>query len=205
MASMSITKLLDSLIKTLVNPRCYPNISSSILPFSSCLQFFQAPGVFPMSHFFASVSQSIRTSASASVLPMNIQDWFPLGACSNSCPSSWWCHTTISSSAVPFTSCLQSFPASGSFLRSQFFTSGGQSIGVSASASALPMNIQHWFLLGLTGLTSLQSKDSQESSPTPQFKSIISLALSFLCGPTLKSIHDYWKNLIFQLSIAIPN
>ena len=90
---------------------CHLTISSSVIPFSSCLQFFQAPGVFPMSHFFASVSQSIRTSASASVLPMNIQDWFPLGACSNSCPSSWWCHTTISSSAVPFTSCLQSFPA----------------------------------------------------------------------------------------------
>ena len=79
---------------------------------------------------------------------------------------------------------------------SQFFASGGQSIGVSASASALPMNIQHWFLLGLTGLTSLQSKDSQESPPTPQFKSIISLALSFLYGPTLTSIHDYWKKII---------
>ena len=66
------------------------------------------------------------------------------GACSNSCPSSWWCHPTISSSVVPF-SCLQPFPASGSFPLSQFFTSGGQSIGVSASASVLPMNIQHWF------------------------------------------------------------
>ena len=63
-------------------------------------------------------------------------------ACSNSCPSSWWCHPTISSSVVPFSSCLRSFPASGSFLRSQFFTSGGQSIGISASASVLPKNIQ---------------------------------------------------------------
>ena len=68
-----------------------------------------------------------------------------LGACSNSCPSSRWCHPTISSSVVPFSSCLQSFPPSGSFLMSQFFASGGQSIGVSASASALPMNIQDWF------------------------------------------------------------
>ena len=63
------------------------------------------------------------------------------GACSNSCPSSWWCHPTISSSVVPFSSYLQSFPASGSFPRSQFFTSGGRIIGVSASASVLPMNI----------------------------------------------------------------
>ena len=80
------------------------------------------------------------------------------GACSNSCPLSWWCHPTISSSVVPFSSCLQSFPASGSFPMSQFFTSGDQSIGVSASASVLPMNIQDWFPLGLTGLTSLQSR-----------------------------------------------
>ena len=72
-------------------------------------------------------------------------------ACSNSCPSSQWCYTTISSSVVPFSSCLQSFPAPGSFPRSQFFASGGQNIGVSASASVLPMNIQDWFPLGLTG------------------------------------------------------
>ena len=79
-------------------------------------------------------------------------------ACSNSCPSSWWRHPTISSSVVPFCSHLQSFPASGSFPRSQFFTSGGQSIRVSASASVLRMNTQDWFLLGLTGSISLQSK-----------------------------------------------
>ena len=80
------------------------------------------------------------------------------GAYSNSCPSNWWCHPTISSSVIPFSSCLQSFPASGSFLMSQLFTSGGQSIGVSASASVLPMNIHDWFSLGLPGLISLQSK-----------------------------------------------
>ena len=79
------------------------------------------------------------------------------GAYSNSCPSSQWCHPTISS-WVPFSSRLQSFPASGSFPRSQFFTSGGQSIGVSASASVLPMNIQDWFPLGWTGWISSQSK-----------------------------------------------
>ena len=80
------------------------------------------------------------------------------GAYSNSCPLRWWCHPTILSSVVPFSSHLQSFPASGSFPVSQFFESGGQRIGVSASASVLPMNIQDWFPLGWTGLISLQSK-----------------------------------------------
>ena len=79
-------------------------------------------------------------------------------AYSNSCPSSQWCHPTISSSVVPFSSCLQSFPASGSFPMSQFFTSGGQSIGVSASTSVPPMNTQDWSPLGLTGWISLQAK-----------------------------------------------
>ena len=77
---------------------------------------------------------------------------------SNSCPLSQWCHPTISSSVVPFSSCPQSFPISGSFQMSPLFTSGGQSIGVSASASVLPMNIQDWFPLGWTGWSPLQSK-----------------------------------------------
>ena len=76
----------------------------------------------------------------------------------NSCASSQWCHPTISSSVVPFSSLLRSFPALGSFLRNQFLASGGQSIGASARASVLPMNIQDWFPLGWTGLISLQSK-----------------------------------------------
>ena len=80
------------------------------------------------------------------------------GACSNSCPSSRWCYPTISSSVIPFSSCLQSIPASQSFIRSQFFASGGQSIEASASASVPRMNIQDWFPLGWTGLISLQSK-----------------------------------------------
>ena len=79
-------------------------------------------------------------------------------ACSNWCPLSRWCHPTISSSVIPFFSCLWSFPASGYFQMSQFFTSGGQSIGASASASVLPMNIQDWFPLGWTGWIFLQSK-----------------------------------------------
>ena len=80
------------------------------------------------------------------------------GVHSNSCPLHRWCHPTVSSSVVPFSSCLQSFPASGSFPMSQFFASGGQSIGVSASPSVLPMDIQDWFPLGWTSWISLQSK-----------------------------------------------
>ena len=79
-------------------------------------------------------------------------------ACSNSCPSSRWCHPTVSSSVIPFSSCLQFFPASGSFPASQFFASSGQSVGVSASTSVLPMNTQDWAPLGWTGWISLQSK-----------------------------------------------
>ena len=78
--------------------------------------------------------------------------------CSDSCPLSWWCLPTISFSAIPFSSCLQSFQASGSFPMSQFFASGGQCIGISVSASILPMNIQDWFPLGWTGWIYLQSK-----------------------------------------------
>ena len=120
--------------------------------------------------------------------------------CSNSCPSSRWCHPTISSSVIPFfSSHLQSFPATGSFHISQLFTSSGQSIGGSASASVLPMNIQDWFPLGLTGWNSLQSKGlSRVFSLTPQSKSINCSVLSFLYSPTLTSIHDYWKNHSFD-------
>ena len=105
-----------------------------------------------------------------------------------------WCHPTTSSSVIPFSSRPQSFPASESFQMSQFFASGGQSIRASALTSVLPMNIQDWFPLGLTGGSPFCPRDSQESSPTPQFKSINSSAQSFLYSPTLTPIHDYWKN-----------
>ena len=111
----------------------------------------------------------------------------------NSCPLSQWCHPTISLSVVPFSSCLQSFPASGSLSVSRFFASDGQNIGISASASVLPMNIWGWFPLGWIGLISLQSKGLSRFSNTT-FKSINSLALSFLHSPTLTSIHDHWKS-----------
>ena len=115
---------------------------------------------------------------------------------SNSCPLSRWCHPTISSSVIPFFSCLQSFPASVSLQMSQFFASVGQIIG--ASASVLPMDIQVWFPLGRTGWIFCNPRDSKESSPAPQFKSINSSPLSFLYSPTLTSIHDYWKNHSFD-------
>ena len=102
-------------------------------------------------------------------------------------------YLTISSSVVPFSFCFQFFPASRSFPMSQFFASGGQSIGASISASVLPMNIQDWFPLGLTGMISLQSKGLKSLLQPPQFKSINSSALSFLYNWTLTSTHDYWK------------
>ena len=105
------------------------------------------------------------------------------GACSNSCPLRQWCHPTILSSVVPFSSCPQSFPASGSFLMSQFFASRGQSIG--ASASVLSMNIHDLFPLGLTALTSFLSKGLSRVFSNTTVKSISSSVLRFLYGPTL--------------------
>ena len=112
------------------------------------------------------------------------------------CPLCQWCHPTILSSVVPFSPFPQSFPASGSLPMSQFLASSGQSIGVSASASVLPVNIQDWPPLGWTGWISLQSKGL--SRVFSRFKSINSSVLSFLYSPTLTSIHDHWKNHSFD-------
>ena len=112
----------------------------------------------------------------------------------NSCPLSPWRHSTISSSIVPFSSCLQSFPASRSFQRSQFFAWGGQSIGVSASTSVLPMNIQNWFPLGWTGWISLQSKGLSRVFSNTAVQNHQFFGAHFLYSPTLTSIHDHWKN-----------
>ena len=119
------------------------------------------------------------------------------GVCSISCPLNQWCHPTISSSVIPF-SCLQSFSASETFPVSWLFASSDQNIGASVSASVLPMNIHSWFLLGLTAWSPCCPMNSQESSPTPQFKSFNSLALNLLYGLTLTSVHDYWKNHSFD-------
>ena len=118
------------------------------------------------------------------------------GIHSNSHPLSWWCHPAISSSVILFSSWPQSLPASESFPMSQLFAWGGH--GVSTLASFLPENTQDWSPLGWTSWISLQSRDSQESSPVPQFKSINPLVISLLPSPTLTSIHDYWKNHILD-------
>ena len=122
---------------------------------------------------------------------------------SNSCPSSRWCHPTILSSVVPFSSYPQSFPASGSFPMNHIFSSSGQSIGFSASAPVLPMNIQGWFPLGLTDLISFLPKGLSRvpwhsQGVSPQFKDINYLVLRLLYCPALTSINDYWKNHSFD-------
>ena len=157
--------------------------------------------IYQMLHDIAVQFRSLsRSVVSDSLWPNGLQHIKPPcpsptpGAYSNSGPSSQWRHPTIWSSVDPFASCLQSLPASGSFQMSQLFISSGQSIGVSTSTSVLPMNSQDWFPLGCTGWISCSPRDSQESSPTPQFKSINSSALSFLYHPTLTSIHDHWKD-----------
>ena len=119
--------------------------------------YHELPYQYPSVQFSCSVvSDSLRPHGlqhTSPPCPLPTPEVYP-----NSCPLSGWCHPTISSSVVPFSSRLQSFPASGSFQMSQFLTSGGQSIGVSASASNLPMNIQDWFPSGQTGWISLVSK-----------------------------------------------
>ena len=123
------------------------------------------------------------------------------GVLSCSCPSSPWCNPTISSSVVPFSSCLQSFPASGALPMSQFFTSGVQNIGVQALASVLPMNIQDWFHLELTGLISLQglltpcrvSKGLSRVFSNNTVQKHQFFILSLLYGPNFTFIRDYWK------------
>ena len=134
-------------------------------------------------HHWVQFSRSVMSNF---LLPHGLQHMRPPclsptpGVYSNSRPLSWWCHPTISSSLVPFSSCLQSFPASGSFQMSQFFASGGQNIGVSASASVLPMNIQDWFPLGWAGWISLQSRELSRvfSNSTVQKHQFFSTQLS---------------------------
>ena len=144
-----------------------------------------------------SLDISFSSVQSLSRVPFFVTPWTaarqPFRSITNSqslpklCPSSRWCHRTISSSVVPF-SYLQFFPSTGSFPMSQIFASGGQSIGVSASTSVLPMNTQDWN--GLAG-SHCSPKDSQNSSPAPQFENINSSALSLLYNPIHTSIHDY--------------
>ena len=138
---------------------------------------------------FSSVAQSCPT-----LRPHGLQHTRPPcpsptpGAYSNSCPLSRWCHPTISSSVIPFSSCLRSFPASGSFPMCQFFASGGQSIGVSASASVLAMNIQDWFPLGWTGWISLLSKELSR----------------VFCNTTVQKASILWRSAFFIVQLSHP-
>ena len=146
--------------------------------------------VFSSVQFIRSVvSDSLRPHKSQHARPSPTPRVYP-----NLCPLTQWCHPAISSSVVPFSSCPQSLPASGSFPMSQPFAWGGQNTGVSASASVLPMNTQDWCPWEWIGWSPYSPRDSQESSPTPQFKSINFSALSFLHSPTLTSIHDHWES-----------
>ena len=153
---------------------------------------------------YSKLVQFSRSIVSNSLWPHGLQHPRPPcpsptpGAYPNSCPSSQWYHPTISSSVIPFSFCLQSFPASGAFPVSQFFASGGQGIGVSTSTSVLPTNIQDWFPLGLTGWISLLSK-----GPSRVFSNTTVQKHQFFCtqllySPALTSIHDYWKSHNFD-------
>ena len=162
----------------------YLGVWSALMKYTNCLQILVAC----LSVQFSSVGQLCLIVATpwtaarqASLSITNCRNLLKLMSIEMVMPSNH------SSSVIPFFICLQSFPASGYFQMSQLFATGGQTIGVSASTSVLPMNIQDWSPLGWTGWISL-------SSPTPQFKSINSSALSFLYSPTLTSIHDNWKN-----------
>ena len=119
-------------------------------------------------------------------------------ACSNSCPSSWWCHPIISSSVVPFSSCLQSFPASGSFQMSQFFTSGGQNIGVSASASVSSNEYSGLISFRMDCLDLLAVQGTLKSLLQHHSSKASILQHSTLYSPTLTSIRDYWENNSFD-------
>ena len=164
--------------------------------------------------FFSSVQFS-HSVVSDSTKPHGLQHARPPcpsptpGAYSNSCPSSWWCHPTISSSVVPFCSCLQSFTASGSVPRSQFFSSHGQSIGVSAWASVLPVNIQDWFPLGWTGLIFLWSKGLSRVflNTTVQNHQFFGARLSLwasLVAQRLKCLPAMWETWVRSLGQEDP-
>ena len=154
--------------------------------------------LLPLSMMFSSVqfSHSVMSDSLRPHGPQHARPPCPSptpGVHPNPCPSSQWCHPIISSSVIPFSSCRQYFPASGSFPMSQLLALGGQSIRVSASTSVLPKNTQDWSPLGWTGWISLQSKGFSRvfSNTTVQKHQFFGVQLY---SPTLISIHDYWKN-----------
>ena len=162
--------------------------------------FVSDPGV----SYFVCVSVQFSSSVvSNSLRPHGLQHGrFPCpptsGACSNSCPSNLWYHPTVSSSVIPFSPCLQSCPASVSFLMSQFFISGGKVLEFQLYHQSFQWISRTNFLQDWLVWSPCSPRDSQESPPAPQFESISSLALSLLHDPTLPSVHNYWKNHRFD-------
>ena len=182
---------LPALIQWIINPTCSV-IDVFLVVFSwrtriKAVQFSQPEFQFSSIQSFSCVCFFAAHGLQHARLPC--QSPTP-GAYSNTCPSSWWCHPTISFSVVPFSSCLQFSPALGSFPMNQFFASGGQSSGVSATASVLPMNIQNRFPLGWTGWSSFQSKGLLRvfSNTTVQKHQF------FNGQPSLWSNSRHWKN-----------
>ena len=202
---------------------CHSALSSSFIPFPLALSLSQHQGLFQCvgsSHQVATILElqlqhqsfqwisSVQFSLSVisdSLQPHGLQHArLPCpsptpGACSNLCPSSQWCHLTISSSVIPFSSCLESFPASGSFPMSQFFASSSQSIGASASPSVLPMSIQDWFLLVLTSLISWQSMELSRIFPSTTFWNHQFFSSQSSLHPTLTSYMYAGKTIALTL------
>ena len=165
----------------------------------SFANFFGGRIYILLAYCCCSAAQSWSTLCDSVVCSMPglpVLHYFPEFA--HSCPLSWWCHLTILASVIPFSFCLESFLAWRFFPSSQLFASGGQNIGPSASASVLPVNIQSWFPLGLTGLISLQSKGLSRVFSSITVWRHNSSAFSLLCGPSLTSVHNYWKNHSFD-------
>ena len=199
--SRTLITWLHSIYSSLFSPTPQWELSLSLGPASVSLPFHcQMMLCYGLPKSFLISVQFSRSVVSGSLRPRGLQHARLPGptpaprACSNSCPSSSWWHPTILSS-VPFSSCLHSFLASGSFPMSQFFASGGQSIGASASASVLPMNIQYWFPLGLTGLISLLSNGLSSLLKQHNLKASIlwcsaffTVQLSHPCRTTRKTI-----------------
>ena len=177
--------------RTISNPSGNPMVGSTFKTHSEP-SLLTAPFLSSVQFSHSVVSDSLRPHESQHARPPCPSP--SPGVHSDSRPSSPWCHPAISSSVVPFSSCPQSLPASESFPMSQFFAWGGQSTGASSLASFLPKKSQGWspseWLVG----SPCSPRDSQESSPTTQFKSISSSVLSLLHSPTLTSIHDHRKN-----------
>ena len=153
---------------------------------------YSISSVQSLSHFqlFATPWTAVHQASLSTTNSWNLLWELTLGV--NSSPLSRWCHSTISSSVVPFFSYLQSFPVLGSFQMNQFFASGGQNTGVSASVSVLPMNIQDWFPLELTGWISLQSKGISRVFSNTKVQKHQFFGTQIYSQST--STHDYWKN-----------